>query len=152
MNIRKKININRFDLFAVLGFLLAGTAVYATWIHPVSFSNRIVREGIMRYVETEILLPGNPADLPAMPPAGYERKNVYGEDLWKILRFEETAEEGETFYKVHARILVEEKDGKQMYYGKYLLKEGRHIYLSGDGFAFNGRILRFQLLPERVLI
>ncbi len=142
---------NVLDAFLILFFVLLAGSFYFTFVQPVRFSKSIQREGIPRYVIVEMVLVEDPRVDKDPPPIGYERPDVYGRALWKVLEWHETIKEGKRFYKTRVKVLGKERAAGKIYYGQYLLKEGQMLVLSGTRYGFTGQILNCYKLEEKVL-
>ena len=141
---------NLFDLFLALLVVLAGLAVYFSFINPLRFSHLIQREGVTRYAAVEILLPDDLAWMKGVLPEGEESRNVYGQLDWKALRFEEVSLGGRKMVKLTAKILMVEEASGILRYGKYTLVTGGKIFLIDDHYFLEGRILNYRLLDEKI--
>ena len=138
------------DLFLILLVILAGLAVYFTFVKPLQFSKLIHREGVMRYAEIELLLPDDLAWMKDVLQVGEESRNVYGELDWKILSLGEKDLGGKKITKVTAKILIAEESSGILRYGKYTLVRGNKLYLINDRYVIDGRIFDFKLLDEQI--
>ncbi len=142
---------NVLDVFLVLSFVLIAASFYFTFVQPIRFSNVIQREGTPRYVIVEMALVEDPRLDKDPPPIGYERPDVYGRALWKMLEWHETIKEGKRSYKTRVKVLAKEMGSGEIYYGQYLLNEGQTLVLSGTRYGFTGLILNCYKLEEKVL-
>ena len=149
-NLAKRWNL--FDLFVALLVILAGLAVYFTFIRPIQFSSLIQREGINRYAEVEIILPEDLAWLREAMLPGEESRNVYGQLDWKLIQFGEETIGGERLTKLTAKLLVVVYSSGIVRYGKYTLVKGSPIYLINDRYFLEGRVYNYRILDEQTLI
>lgn len=145
-----QLRLNPFDLFLVILLVVAGLAVYFSFVNPIRFSHLIKREGVMRYAEVEILLADELFWMLEVLPAGEESRNVYGELDWKILETGEKTLRGRKTVWVRAKILIAEETSSLLRYGKYTLVKGAKIFLINDRYFLEGRILGFRLLEEEI--
>lgn len=139
-----------FDLFLTLLVVLAGLAVYFSFVNPLRFSHLIQREGVTRYAAVDILLPDDLVWMKGVLPEGEESRNVYGQLDWKALRFEEVSLGGRKMMKLTAKILMVEEASGILRYGKYTLVTGGKIFLINDHYFLEGRILNYRLLDEKI--
>ena len=146
------IKMNLLDWFLVLLVVIAGLAVYFSFLRPISFSHLIKREGVPHYAEVEILLPEDLSWLKEVLPRGEESKNVYGDLDWKILSFSGEAFGEKTIVKVTAKVSIVEESSGILRYGKYTLVKGSKIFLINDRYLIEGRILNWRLSKEKVQI
>lgn len=149
MNVKR---LNLFDWVVILLVLLAGLALYFSFVKPVQFSHLIKREGVARYAEVEILLPDDLGWMRQAIPAGEESRNVYGELDWKISGFDEENLGGKKIVKVTAKILVYEESSGILRYGKYTLVKGSTIFLINDHYLLEGRVFNFRILNDKIQI
>lgn len=141
---------NVFDLFLVLFLVVAGLAVYFTFVKPLQFSNLIHREGVNRVAEVEIFLYDDMPWMKDFLKVGDERRDVYGEVEWKILDISEMSLAGRSWVKVKVRVVVVEETSGILRYGKYNLTLGNSLHFITDKYVFGGRIYSFRLLQEGV--
>lgn len=139
-----------FDFFIILLLVLAGFSVYFSLVKPIKFSHLIKREDVIRYAEIEIILPDDLYWLKGVLTVGEGRRDVYGRVEWAILGIEDANIAGRNWAKLLVKLLVTDKGGGIIHYGKYTLSIGSHLYLINDRYGFSGRILGFKLLDEKI--
>lgn len=143
---------NLLDIFLILLVILALLSAFFTFVQPIHFSGKIIREGVTRFAEVEILLPDDLTWMKESVPVGEEYRNVYGELEWKILGFEPVRFGEKELIKVKAKLLIVEESSGIFRYGKYTLVKGSKIFLINDHYVLEGRVLDFRLLEERILL
>ena len=139
-----------FDTLLVMLVLLAGLSVYFSFVRPIEFTKKIIREGVTGYGEIEVVLPPDTAWLADEIAVGEEHKDVYGTLEWKITAKGEKKTGAEIFKTITAKLLVVVEDSGLLRYGKYTLVKGSRIILISDHYFIEGRIGDFHLSDEKV--
>jgi hypothetical protein len=142
--------VNLLDLFLVLLLLLAGLAVYFTFVSPIRFSHSIQREAVKRIAEIQVLLPDDLSWMEKVLPVGEERRSVYGELEWKVIEVKTVKMGKEKKTKVTVRALISEKDPGVFSYGKYTLARGGMVYFVNDRYLIEGRVFDCRVLEEKI--
>lgn len=147
---QKKKAINLLDIFLIGLVLLTLTAVYLTFIKPVKFSNRIIREAVSLYAEVDFVLADDLEWMAGQFPEGLEYKNVYGDVDWKILNLHRETLNGRPVSLIRIKLLTARDATGLLRYGKYTLVRGGRIVLINDDFFIEGRIYQYRLLDEKL--
>ncbi len=144
--------LSLFDVFVLTLLGLAFASVYFTFVRPIPFSGRIIREGVVRYARLELLLPDDLAWLVEDLASGLEHRGVHGGVEWQILRtgYRDFSDRKIPYAEVKLRMVLE--DSGLFRYGKYTLVRGAKVVLIGDDVFIEGRIYRCSLLDEKVPI
>jgi len=147
-----KKSFNLFDVFLILLVILALSTVYFKFFHPLEFSHRIMREGVPRYVEIDIILSDDLAYMKDEISVGDGRDDVYGQVEWEILGLEEKNIAGEKRTILKTKIRALERFSGIVKHGKYTLVKGALIHLVNKTVLIGGRILDVRFPETNVLI
>ena len=143
---------NLLDAFLAGFVLLTAAAVYFTFVKPVHFSNRIIREGVAVYAEVDIALSEDLEWIADELPDGLEFKNVYGAVDWKIINVGLDILGKRPIHRVRVKLLTARETSGLVRYGKYTLVKGGRIILINDDYLIEGRVIRYRLLDEKIIL
>ncbi len=142
---------NLLDFFIMVLTFLTLFAAYFTFLRPIQFSHQMKREDRARYAEVELLLPEDLEWMKNVLPVGEEKKDGYGTLEWKILEIrEEEVLPGEKRVVVKVKSMVYAEPSSVPRYGKYPLIPASLVLFGNSRYMFEGRLMRYRLLDEKV--
>ena len=144
---------NLLDFFIISLLVLAALAAYFTLVRPIQFSHQIKREDARAYAEIELILTSDLQWLKDVLPAGEEKRDGYGVLMWKVLGMQEKEIlPGKKRVVATIKALVNADPSSVIRYGKYPIKAGSRIFFFNNRYAFEGRVLHYRVLDEKVAI
>ena len=148
-----RFHLNLLDFFIIALAILTGLTAFYTFVRPVHFSNAIKREATAGFAEVEILLPEDLQWMKSVLPVGEEKQDGYDALEWKVLEVgEEEVLPGQKRAKVKLKTQVYLESSGVPRYGKYPLVLGSEIIYANNRFLLRGRVVRFKILNEKVVV
>lgn len=145
--------LNLLDFFIISLMGLAVLAAYFTVVRPVQFSHQIKREGVRAFAEVELILASDLQWLLHVLPVGEEKLDGYGVVIWKVLGIQEKEIlPGKKRAVVTVKALVDTDPSSVIRHGKYAIKKGNRVFFFNNRYAFEGRVMGYRLLDEKVAI